>query len=181
MRRKYTDIRETDAADIVTKFSDTYERFNQLGQAIKPKSALSHRWYIIRESFHLAYNVEFDQLPPQIHSAYKQIYPELALFIDDEIYADFEHALNEAVKCRVKRFKGTPINDSEETIRYSISSRSTIVLSRDEIIEKISFEETCPEKYRNILIETLSYCMRLYGTMWDEWAAYSVLIYSRKK
>ena len=182
-RRNVTNVNDLDASEIVSQVSGIYADLNEQGQLIKPRSSLPCSWFTVRECFMTAYEKEYPQLSEKLRDSYHHVYRELAFFVDDGLYNNFNSSLNIAAKCRFERDRKYGISQNEDFYRKLIASPSVTIQNRNEIWESLASanEKTCPKHDLLLLAETLSYCSELYGALWNEWAAFSNLIAYRKK
>ena len=181
-RQSTTDISYSDAAEIVSQVGEVYAHPNEQEQLVKPRSSLPCPWYIVRESFIVAYETEYLELPENLQESYHHLYRELAFFIGDELYKDFNSSLSVAAKNRIERVQKLGLSEDESSCRNHIAHIGVKAQTREEIWDRlVANETTCPRQHLIVLAETLGYCSSLFRVMWDEWAAYATLIAHQKK
>lgn len=180
-RKDATNLNPLDASEIVSQVGGIYADLNDQGQLVKPRSSLPCPWFAVRECFMIAYEAEYLQLPDNLRNSYHCVYRELAFFVDDGLYNEFNASLNVAARCRSERLRNTGLTEDEAFSRRFIASATVKVQDRKAIWEKLGHEKTCPRHDILLLAETLTYCGELHRTMWNEWAAFANLVAYRKK
>ena len=181
-RQDTTDVNYSDAAEIVSQTGQVYADLNEPGQLVKPRSSLPCPWYIVRESFLVAYEIEYPELPENLQDSYHHLYIELAFFIDDELYNDFNSSLSVAAKNLFERIQKLGLSGDESSCRNRIAHIGVKAQTREEIWDSLlANETTCPRQHLIVLAETLGYCSSLFRVMWDEWAAYTTWIAHQRK
>lgn len=172
-----TDISYTDAAEIASRTGEVYANLNEQGLLVKPRSSLPCPWYIVRESYIIAYETEYLELPENLHDSYHHVYRELAFFIGDELFEDFNSSLGVAAMNRFEREQKLGLSVDESSCRNQIAHIGVKAQTREEIWDSlVASETTCPRRHLVVLAETLGYCSSLFRSMWDEWAAYATVI-----
>lgn len=176
------DISYSDAAEIASQTGEIYANLNEQGLLVKPRSSLPCSWYAVRESFVIAYETEYLELPENLHDSYHHVYRELAFFIGDELFKDFNSSLGVAAMNRFEREQKLGLSVDESSCRNHIAHIGVKTQTREEIWDSlVASETTCPREHLVVLAETLGYCSSLFRTMWDEWAAYATVIAHQKK
>ena len=187
-RRQHDDTSPSplDAGDIVSQVGLVYADLNEEDYLVKPRSRLPCSWFTARECFMIAYEAHYLQLPQNVHDSCHHVYPELAFFVDEDLWRDFNTSLAVASRCRSSRlremgFSELPSAQDEALSRKLIASFGVKGMDRKQIWEGLSQETTCPRQNLLLLAETLTYCGELYRAMFDEWVAYANLIAFQKK
>lgn len=115
-------------------------------------------------------------------------YRELAFFVEDGIYHEFNESLNLLVYAYMQSMQdmGHPIE--ERFCRDLFASMTVQIKNRDEIWQSLlameKFISGRIENHRShfiTLAEVLDYCGSMYRLMWDEWVAIVTLFEFQKK
>jgi len=171
------DISYTRAAELVSQIGGVYADHNEQGLLVKKRSSLPCPWYVARESFTIAYKIEYLELPENLKNAYHHVYRELSFFIDDDSYQKYEASLDVVAQHQVEQMQKIGMSKSILTCRNLIANMGVTTQTREETWESlIKNNETCQREHLIILAETLGYCSAMYRLMWDEWVAYDTFI-----
>jgi hypothetical protein len=168
------------ASDIVSEVAAIYVELNDQSVLVKTCSSLPCSWFAVRECFMTAYKAEHLQLSETIRNSYHHVYRELAFFVNDGLWNDFNASLAVAVKCRSERLRKMGVPEDEAFCRRMIASPTVTIEDRKAIWERLRREETCPRDDLLRLADTLTYCGEMYRALSDEWAAYANFIANRK-
>jgi hypothetical protein len=176
-QRVNTKINNIDAKETVSQVGEIYANLNEQGQFIKQRSLLPYPWFVVRECFTTAFETEYPELSEDIRNSYHFVYSELAFFIEDDLYNDFNVALDIAAKCKIEKVQKLHVSTRDETYwKNWIASDTVKVQNREEIWASLADMDTCPRKHLLLLAETLTYCGELHRAMWDEWTTFANLI-----
>lgn len=170
-----------DAIEVVSQVGGIYADLNDQHLLVKPRSSLPRSWFAVRECFMVAYEAEHLRLSENIQNAYHYVYPQLAFFVDDDIYSQFNTSLDIAARCRSERIRKMGFAEEVALSKNIIASESVVIQDRKEIEEHLAQEDTCPKHDLLLLVETLSYCATLHRAMSNEWSAFLSLITYRQK
>ena len=175
-----TNMNPQNASEIVTQVGAIYIDLNEQGQLVKPRSSLPCAWFNVRGCFITAYEAEYLQLTEKVKWSYHHVYGELAFFVDDNLFNEFNTSLNVAAKCCSEQIRN---GLTENEVRMIIASEAVKRQDRKTIRKGLEFklEKTCPRHDLHVLAETLTYCGHIWRAMWDEWAAFEKLVAYRKR
>ncbi len=171
------------AAELVSQVGEVYADLNEQGQLVKKRSSLPCPWHAARESFAIAYKIEYAELSSHLRDSYHHVYWELSFFIDDNSHQRYEASLGVVAQHEFERMQKIGLSGSILTCRRRIAHIGMIGQTREEIWESlIESNETCQREHLIILAETLDYCSAMYRLMWDEWVVYDTFIaYQNRK
>lgn len=171
------------SSEIVTQVAKVYGDYCDKGVLIRPHSSLPCSWFTARECFFIAFEAEYLEISEELRKGYHEVYRELALFIEDDLYKAYNYSLNVAAKCQIERFQPqgrSGVSMDIDSIKRRIVGFEMKTLSREEIWKQLAMEEKLPKEHLAVLAEILSYCSGLYRAMWNEWAAFANLTAYRK-
>lgn len=174
-----------DAGEVVSQVGGIHADFAKRGgQIFKPRSSLPCSWFAVRECFVVAYEREFLELTEDLHNSYYQVYWQLAFYIDDDLYKQFDSALTIAAKSRCERMRKLGLSGDETLCRRELAGVALQPQdgnARNVIWTQLGCEDTCPTQHLRLLAETMAHCNELSCAMRDEWDAFINLIAYRKK